>query len=74
MSINNNNCSRRSLLLRPGHAMVRQWKEREKQIERVVTSTVGMYGEMSGILGVTLPAIPALELDAGLLGSDADRA
>ncbi len=55
-------------LSRERRAMEKQWREREKQIERVITNTVGMYGEMSGILGGTLPRIPALELDdEGLL-------
>jgi hypothetical protein len=50
-------------LSRERRAMEKQWREREKQIERVITNTVGMYGEMSGILGGSLPRIPALELD-----------
>ena len=56
--------------------MEKPWKEREKQIERVITNTVGMYGEMSGILGGSLPEIPALTLEgaAGLIGSSADGA
>jgi hypothetical protein len=56
-------------LNRERRAMERQWKEREKQIERVILNTVGMYGEMSGILGGSLPEIPALTLEdaAGLL-------
>jgi hypothetical protein len=56
-------------LARERRAMEKLWKEREKQIERVITNTVGMYGEMSGILGGSLPEIPALSLDgvAGLL-------
>lgn len=45
-------------------AMERIWKEREKQIDRVLANTAGMYGEVRGILGATLPAVPALELDA----------
>ncbi|MHB8743789.1 MAG: DUF2130 domain-containing protein [Sulfuricaulis sp.] len=44
-------------------AMERQWSEREKLITRVVTNTSGMYGDLQGIVGATLPAIPALELD-----------
>jgi len=47
-------------------AMEKIWKEREKQIERVVAGTVGMYGEMSGILGGSLSEIPALSLEAVL--------
>lgn len=56
-------------LARERRAMEKIWKEREKQIERVITNTVGMYGEMSGILGGSLPEIPALTLEAaaGLL-------
>lgn len=44
-------------------AMHRQWAEREKQIERVILSTTGMYGALQGIIGQGLAAIPALELD-----------
>ncbi len=50
-------------LLRERRAMEKLWKEREKQIECVITNTVGMYGEMRGIVGASLPEIPALELD-----------
>lgn len=54
---------------RERRAMERLWKEREKQIERMITNTVGMYGEMRGIVGATMPEIPALTLEgvAGLL-------
>jgi hypothetical protein len=44
-------------------AMARIWKEREKQIERALSAAAGMYGEVRGILGATLPAIAALELE-----------
>ncbi|MDD3531187.1 MAG: DUF2130 domain-containing protein [Candidatus Pacebacteria bacterium] len=39
------------------------WAEREKQIKKVITNTVGMYGDLSGL--VTLPQIKALELGDG---------
>ncbi len=58
-------------LARERRAMEKLWKEREKQIERVIVNTVGMYGEMSGILGASMPEIPALTLEAGLLEDDA---
>ncbi len=45
-------------------AMERHWKQREKQIERVLKNTVGLYGDMQGIIGGQIPVIPALELDA----------
>ena len=51
-------------ILREKRAMEKQWKEREKQIERVVKNTVGLYGDMQGIIGGQIPAIPALELDS----------
>jgi hypothetical protein len=44
-------------------AMEKHWKEREKQIERVIKNTVGLYGDMQGIIGGSIPLIPALELD-----------
>lgn len=53
-------------------AMERLWREREKQIERVITHTAGMYGEVRGLVGASLPEIPALTLEgvAGLLEGD----
>jgi hypothetical protein len=50
-------------------AMERIWKAREKQIERVLATTAGMYGELRGIVGTTLPGVAALELEpiAGML-------
>jgi hypothetical protein len=45
-------------------AMERIWKEREKQIERVLANTAGMYGEVRGMVGSSVPRVPALELDA----------
>ena len=39
------------------------WAEREKQIRKVITNTVGMYGDLSGL--VSLPQIKTLELGDG---------
>ena len=47
---------------RERRAMEKNWKEREKQIERVVKNTVGLYGDMQGIIGGVIPPIAALEL------------
>jgi len=44
-------------------AFEKQWKAREKQIERVIKNTVGLYGDMQGIIGGSIATIPALELD-----------
>lgn len=45
-------------------AMQRIWKSREKQIEKVVHSTIDMYGAVQGIAGSSVQTIPALELGA----------
>ncbi|MDO8526480.1 MAG: DUF2130 domain-containing protein [Deltaproteobacteria bacterium] len=44
--------------------MTKQWAKREKQIERVMQSTVGMYGDLQGIAGKTLQEIEGLEMKA----------
>jgi hypothetical protein len=49
---------------RERRAMERIWKERERQIERVLGATAGMYGELRGTIGQSLRPIAALELDA----------
>jgi hypothetical protein len=46
-------------------AMQKIWKKREKEIERVVINTSGMYGDLQGIVGASLPAIQSLELPEG---------
>lgn len=43
-------------------SMERIWKKREKEIERVVLSTSGLYGDIQGIVGSSLPTVPSLEL------------
>jgi len=53
----------RNQLDKERRAMTKQWAEREKQIERVVGSTAGMYGALQGIIGQGLAAIPALEIE-----------
>lgn len=45
--------------------MERQWAKREKQIQRVVQSTTGMYGDLQGMIGAALPHIHLLELPWG---------
>ena len=43
-------------------AMQRIWKQREKQIEKVITNTIDMYGSVKGIAGSAIPEVKALEL------------
>ena len=40
------------------------WKKREKQLERVLLSTSGLYGDLQGIIGSTLPQIEGMSLGA----------
>ena len=44
--------------------IMKQWAKREEQIERVMQSTVGMYGDLQGIAGKTLQEIEGLEFKA----------
>ncbi|HVK97941.1 MAG TPA: DUF2130 domain-containing protein [Flavisolibacter sp.] len=43
--------------------MEKLWKEREKQLERVLISTSGLYGSIKGIAGASIGSIPLLEAD-----------
>jgi len=43
-------------------SMQRIWKEREKQIDKVVTNTIDMYGSIKGIGGSAIQSVNALEL------------
>ena len=38
----------------------RRWSKREKQIQRVISNTSGMYGDFQGLIGASLQSIPAL--------------
>lgn len=55
----------KSDLDREKRAMKKIWETREKQIDRVVDNTVGMYGDLGGLMGRALPRIEALELPEG---------
>jgi hypothetical protein len=47
--------------------MEKIWKEREKQLEKVLLNTSGMYGSIKGIAGSSVNTIPLLE------GSDVEE-
>jgi hypothetical protein len=49
-------------------SMQRIWKQRDKQIEKVITNTIDMYGSIKGIAGNAVQSVKALELP----GDDAD--
>lgn len=42
--------------------ITKQWAKRDEQIERVMQSTVGMYGDLQGIAGQTIQEIDGLEM------------
>ncbi|WP_374565153.1 DUF2130 domain-containing protein [Nitrosomonas sp.] len=44
-------------------AIMKQWAKREEQIERVMSATVGMYGDLQGIAGKSLQEIEGLNLE-----------
>jgi hypothetical protein len=46
-------------------AMLRIWGNREKQIERIISNTAGMYGDLEGLAGSALQQIKILELPGG---------
>lgn len=43
-------------------SMQRIWKQRDKQIEKVITNTIDMYGSIKGIAGNAVQSVKALEL------------
>ena len=48
-------------------AMMSTWKQREKQIEKVIQNTINMYGSIRGIAGSAVQTVKALEMDDDLL-------
>ncbi|MFZ3063213.1 MAG: DUF2130 domain-containing protein [Actinomycetota bacterium] len=64
--------SMKSELDQEKRAMAKIWAKREKQIERVIDSAIGMRGEVEGIIGASLPEIESLELRALTDGTDRD--
>ena len=51
-------------LEREKRSAVKMWAKREKEIERVITNTSGMYGDLQGIIGSSLTTIKQLEAGA----------
>ena len=43
-------------------AMERVWARREKQIARIIANMSGMYGDIEGLSGTSLPSVKMLEL------------
>jgi hypothetical protein len=53
-----------------------RWSKREKQIQKVIANTAGMYGDFQGLIGSSLQTIPALssgeEISGASLGDTSD--
>jgi hypothetical protein len=47
-------------LLEERRVAERRWSRREKQIQKVISNTAGMYGDLQGLIGSSLQNIPAL--------------
>ena len=60
----------RADLNREKKVMMKNWAKRDTQIEGVIMSTLGMYGDLEGIAGQAMPEIDGLE--APLLEGHAD--
>ncbi len=54
--------SMRENLEKEKKSMLKSWKEREKQIDKVIENTVGMYGSIKGIAGGAVKEIKQLEM------------
>ena len=61
--------SMKSALESEKRAMQRIWKEREKQIDKVINNTIDMHASIRGIAGNAIQAVKALELP----GEDLDE-
>ncbi|RKW24463.1 DUF2130 domain-containing protein [Candidatus Gracilibacteria bacterium] len=46
-------------------AMEKNWKKREKDLERATFAITGMYGELESLMGQALPGAEVLELGSG---------
>src|SRR5262245_14181038 len=47
--------------------MMKQWAKREMQIERVIGSTAGLYGDLQGIAGTSLGEVEGLAIDGVMM-------
>jgi hypothetical protein len=40
---------------------VKRWAQRERQLERLIGNTAGIYGDLQGLIGASMQSIPSLE-------------
>ncbi len=41
----------------------KNWAKREMELERIIDNTIGMHGDLQGIMGASLPTVKSLEID-----------
>lgn len=63
----------RTDLTKEQNSMRRIWKQREKQIDKVVENTIDMYGSIRGIAGSAVQEVKALELGGDDLLEEVDE-
>src|SRR5690606_25428582 len=61
----------KSDLISEQNSMRRIWKQREKQLDKVITNTIDMYASIKGIAGNAIQSVKALELPEGESDEDA---
>lgn len=66
--------SMRNSITKERAQMEKIWKEREKQLDKVLMNTSGMYGSVKGIAGASVQNIPLLEGNGNDDMSDDDMA
>jgi hypothetical protein len=60
----------RNQIAREKRAMEKNWKERDKLLEVVMSNTSRMFGDIRGIAGASIKEIPSLELETNPLALD----
>lgn len=53
------------MLIKKGISKETIWAKRERQIQRVIDNTFGIYGDLKGLTGGTIQEIKMLELSEG---------
>ena len=51
-------------IIREKNAHKKLWKQREKQLDKVVNNTISMYGSIKGIAGKNVPEVQILSLQS----------
>jgi hypothetical protein len=61
-------------LLKERRVIEKSWALREKQLSTMVSNMVGMYGDIQGFVGASLPKIEAMELEQLGVSAEAEPA